>query len=52
MPDCPHIHLIKQTGPMDGGLESTRYRCEECSQFLIAKPAETSGEYGPIPPQK
>jgi hypothetical protein len=24
---CEHINLVKQTGPMDGGAASTRYRC-------------------------
>lgn len=47
MAECSHIHLIKQTGPMDGGLKSIRYRCEECSEFLYATPEETSVEYGP-----
>ena len=35
-PVCRHTHLIKQVGPMDGGAESMRYRCEECSAFLVA----------------
>jgi hypothetical protein len=37
-PVCRHIHLIKQVGPMDGGAESTRYRCtyKECGAFLVA----------------
>jgi hypothetical protein len=33
---CPHVNLVKQVGPMDGGAESTRYRCKECSAFLVA----------------
>jgi hypothetical protein len=27
MSECLHINLVKQSGPMDGGAASTRYRC-------------------------
>jgi hypothetical protein len=37
--ECFHVNLIKQVGPMDGGpVKSNRYRCKECSAFLVTKP--------------
>jgi hypothetical protein len=44
--DCIHVHLIKQVGPMDGGVKSTRYRCEKCSEFFYIKPATVEVRYG------
>jgi hypothetical protein len=35
--DCNHITLIKQTGPMDNGLASKRYRCQECNEPHLAE---------------
>jgi transposase-like protein len=33
---CNHIHLVKQTGPMDGRSASKRYVCQECpTQFMV-----------------
>jgi transposase-like protein len=40
---CNHIHLVKQGGPMDGGVEnSTRYRCPSCGTFFVVKPYEVT----------
>jgi hypothetical protein len=46
MTDCIHVHLIKQVGPMDGGEQSTRYRCEACGENFYVKPSELGGKYG------
>jgi hypothetical protein len=35
MSECKHARLIKQSGPMDGGEDSRRYRCEICNEFVM-----------------
>jgi hypothetical protein len=48
---CPHTNLVKQTGPMDGGAASTRYRCGVALGLrdLVAKWRE--GALACVPPE-
>jgi len=46
---CNHINLVKQVGPIDGGVEnSTRYRCKECGAFFVVEPYEVTVTFGPV----
>lgn len=38
--NCLHVNLVKQTGPMDGGINSKRYVCKECGESFRAEPME------------
>jgi hypothetical protein len=48
MAECKHPELIKQSGPMDGGENSKRYRCKACNKFLMVtlKSADIGVEFG------
>jgi transposase-like protein len=46
MSACNHIDLKKQTGPMDGGIKSTRYVCQGCGESFQVKPASIGVSYG------
>jgi transposase-like protein len=43
---CNHIHLVKQTGPMDGRSASKRYVCQDCPTQFMAELYEKSAHFG------